>query len=327
MESTNRKLSELGAALGTPPVDVFICSASFESRCRSIVDSLGTVKVTRSIVAYNLDFLPVVSGNLAYLSEKLSERTGKNQHFELGMDTSHPIRTADHIAHEVDAAIEGGGHRFVIDVTTFTRESLLILVRYLKGSLKTSDSVLFLYAHAKEYSTGDEDREKWLTKGIREVRSVLGYPGDLLPSRLNHLIILVGFEDERALSLIRECEPARISLGLGDPVEPGTRPHQDVNEHRFAKLKHFLQSVSEFAFKGYDAEATYRTLKEQVRATPGLNTIVAPMNTKVSTLGAAALALEDRSIQLCYAQANVYNHSRYSLPDDNFYAFTVPGLP
>ena len=327
MESINRKLSELGTTLGTTPIDVFICSASFESRCRSIVDSLGPVEVRRSIVAYNIDFLPVVRQDLAYLSEKLIERTGKNQHFELQIDTGQPIRTADNIAREVGAVIEGGGHRFVIDATTFTRESLLILVRYLKSRLKTSDSVQFLYAHAKEYSIGDEYKKKWLSKGIREVRSVLGYPGDFLPSRRNHLIILVGFEDDRALSLIRECEPAFISLGLADPIEAGTGAHQSANEHRFAQLKHFLHSVSEFVFRGYDSEATYKVLKERVNAAPDLNAIIAPMNTKISTLGAAALALEDRSIQLCYAQANIYNYSRYSLPDDNFYAFTLPGLP
>ena len=74
-----------------------------------------------------------------------------------------------------------GAHRFVIDATTFTRESLLILVRFLKQSLKTSDSVQFLYAPAKEYSIGTQYEDKWLSRGIREVRSVLGYPGDFLP--------------------------------------------------------------------------------------------------------------------------------------------------
>ena len=215
----------------------------------------------------------------------------------------------------------------MIDTTTFTREALLILVCFLKQSLKASDSVQFLYTHAKEYSIGDEYEDKWLSKGIREVRSVLGYPGDFLPSRRNHLIILVGFEDERAISLIRECEPALISLGLGDSTEAGTDVHQSTNEHRFARLKSYLDLTYDFIFKGYDAEGTYKILDDRVRAATELNTIIAPMNTKISTLAAASLALENKSIQICYAQASIYNYSRYSLPDDNFYLFRLAGLP
>ena len=327
MQNINKQLSELNSALSGAPIDVFICSASFEDRCMSITDNLGTAQIEKSIVAYNANFQSLVQSNLTYLSEKLNERTAQHQTVELALYTSKPIRTADQIAREVGAAVRAGAHRFVIDTTTFTRESLLVLVRFLKQSLKTSDSVQFLYAPAKEYSTGDEYKNKWLSKGIREVRSVLGYPGDFLPSRRNHLIILVGFEDDRAISLIRECEPALISLGLGDSAEASTGPHQSTNEHRFARLKSSLDSASDFVFKGYDAEATRKILKERVRAAPDLNTIIAPMNTKISTLAAAALALENESIQICYAQANIYNYSRYSSPNDNFYLFRLAGFP
>ena len=205
---------------------------------------------------------------------------------------------------------------------------MLILIRFLKQSLKPSDSVYFLYAHAKEYSVGDQHEYKWLSKGIHEVRSVLGYPGNLLPSRRNHLIILVGFEDERALSLIRECEPGRISLGLGDSPETGFDSHKNTNEYRLDRLKYFLaESTSDFIFKAYDAEATRRILLEQVHSTPDMNTIIAPMNTKISALAAATVALENKAIQICYAQANIYNFDRYSLPDKDFYLFRLAGFP
>ena len=327
MQNINKQLSELNSTLSDAPIDMFICAASFEDRCKSITDSLGTLQIEGSIVAYNQNFKTLVQKNLTYLSEKLTELTAQDRHVELALDTSKPIWTADHIAREVGAAIQAGAHRFVIDVTTFTRESLLVLVRFLKQSLEESDSVQFLYAHAKEYSVGDKYEDKWLSKGIREVRSVLGYPGDFLPSRRTHLIILVGFEDERAISLIRECEPALISLGLGDSAETGTGPHQSTNEHRFARLKSSLDSASNFVFKGYDAEATRKILKNRVSAAPGLNTIIAPMNTKISTLATAALALENESIQICYAQANIYNYSHYSSPSDNFYLFRLAGFP
>lgn len=317
------KLSQLSLQLGEDPIDVFVCSSSFEERCKSIVDHLESTEIRQAIVAYNENFGDLVAKNLEYLHNRL----GTNQCQPLALDTNNPIKTGDRIAESIESCLLPTPQRFVIDTTTFTRESLLILIRCLKQYLKDSDCVRFLYAHAKEYSIGDPFEDKWLSKGIREVRSVLGYPGDLLPSRQSHLIILVGFEDERALSLIRECEPSRISLGVGDEAEMGTLPHQKTNVHRFDRLKSFLGSVEQFTFKGYDADATKEVLKQQIAAAPDFNTIIAPMNTKISTLGAAALALEDESIQLCYAQANIYNYARYSIPDDDFYLFTLLGIP
>ena len=328
MENVHSQLTHLNSQLGETPIDVFICSASYEARCKSITDHLGDIRPIHSIVAYDEYFLPLVEKNLGYLTERLVAKSGEKQHFKLTLDSNQPIRTADNIAEKIGGVIRTEPQRFVIDTTTFTRESLLILICFLKQSLKPSDSVDFLYAHAKEYSAGDEYKDKWLSKGIREVRSVLGYPGDLLPSRRNHLIILVGFEDERALSLIRECEPAHISLGIADKAEAGTGPHQNTNEHRLARLKNFLvESSSDFVFKGYNAEVTRKILLEQVVSFPDLNTIIAPMNTKISTIAAGALALENKAIQICYAQANIYNYSRYSLPDQDFYLFRLPGFP
>ena len=159
------------------------------------------------------------------------------------------------------------------------------------------------------------------------MRSVLGFPGELVPSRKSHLIVLVGFQDERALSLIRQCEPFRVSLGLADENEPATQPHQATNVARFSRLKSILDQVEEFQFKGYDAEATASILQEQIAGAPDLNTIIAPMNTKISTVGAASLALRDSTIQLCYAQPNSYNYQNYSVPDDDYYLFQLPAFP
>ena len=49
------------------------------------------------------------------------------------------------------------------------------------------------------------------------------------------------------------------------------------------------------------------------------------MNTKMSTVGSLLLALENETVQLCYAPANVYNVERYADPDDDYYLL-VPDL-
>lgn len=328
MNTIHKHLTSLSSTFGDEPIDLFICSASFEDRCKSIIDNLGDAVLNRTIVAYNVCVMSLVRDNLNYISRALVSRVGMQKHFELEVDSSQPIRTADNIVEAVRYVIGKEAQRFVIDTTTFTRESLLILVRFLRAVLKPIDTVDFLYAPAKEYSLGDVGAQKWLSKGIREIRSVLGYPGDLLPSRHNHLIILVGFEDERALSLIRECEPSLISLGIADGLEMDTRRHQATNERKLARIKSIVgDSTTEFVFKGYNVEATREVIWRQVKRMPGYNTIIAPMNTKMSTLAAAALALENAQIQICYGQPDLYNHSNYSAPNTDFYLFHLPGIP
>jgi hypothetical protein len=315
-------LENLPARLSDTPIDLFICSASFEDRCRSVVDNLGELAPNRALVAMNVRLGAKVSKHCDHLASRL----GKSVSVVM-LDSDNPISSADSISRSVEEPLASGAKRIVIDVTTFTRESLLILLRFLRYKCKGDQTVEFLYAHAKEYSIGDPVEDKWLSKGIREIRSILGYSGDLLPSKRNHLIILVGFEDERAINLINQFEPAKISLGVGDPLEVGTLPHQHVNVHMCSRLKGMIEEVEEFTFKAYDAEATWSTLREEAVKGGDLNTIIAPMNTKISTIGAAMFAMENEAVQLCYAQPNLYNYDRYSIPDNDFYLFSIDGFP
>jgi hypothetical protein len=314
--------SELKDTLAGKPIDVFICSASYESRCVSVASSIDRSSVAAAVVAMNDSYREVVQSQFTELCGLFS---GKCKPLHLTSDN--PIRSADRMTDVIGGLLGDSSQRILIDITTLTRESLLMLMRFLQSRLAAGSTVEFVYNHAKDYSIGDPPKDKWLSRGIREVRSVLGFPGELVPSRKSHLIVLVGFEDERALSLIRQCEPFRVSLGLADETEPATEPHQVTNVARFSHLKSILDEVEEFQFKGYDAEATARVLQEQIARAPELNTIIAPMNTKISTVGAASLALRNAAIQLCYAQPNAYNFPNYSAPDDDYYLFQLPAFP
>lgn len=315
---THDLLKHLKTRVCKEPIDLFLASLSFEKRCTSIVESLDNYKPIRSVVVFNEKLGSTVKQGLSYFKDRL----GAGCDFAL-IDGDNPLLTADSILEKVSKSLPNHRARIVIDTTTFTRESLLVLLRFLYEVRSRISRVEFLYAHAKEYSIGDTKDEKWLSKGIREVRSVLGFPGDLLPSRDNHLVVLLGFEDERALNLVREFEPSVISLGVGDRGESGTEPHQDVNDDRCEKLKSVLPSVNLFTFTAYDAFKAKSIIRQQIDKFPGLNAVIAPMNTKISTIGAGLLAIEDNTIQICYAQPNIYNYERYSLPDDDYYGFAI----
>ena len=75
-----------------------------------------------------------------------------------------------------------------------------------------------------------------------------------------------------------------------------------------------VSKVEQFQFSCVDPRNAKRAIIEQAKKFPEHNTVLAPMNTKVSTLGAALAAFEEESLQVCYAHPSAYNTATYSLP-------------
>jgi hypothetical protein len=322
MKSEIIKLESLADHIAEP-VDLFICCASYESRCRSLADRLPLDRVRKAIVAETEHRTRYVSEH----GDHLRALFGKIAANAL-LHPNDPVTTADALQRNLVIGLKGA-RRILVDITTFRHETLLILTKLLILNVKENMAVQFAYVGASEYSVGDKDDEKWLSKGVSDVRSVLGYPGVILPSRRQHLIVLVGFEHERASELIKAYEPSVISLGLGRSGTATSDKHDVANRH-FHQLVTATAStygeVRKFEFACDDPLDAQMAIERQIRGVRGHNTVVAPMNTKLSTLGVVLAAQQDESIQLCYARANQYNYRAYSSPKDECYLVTLPEM-
>jgi hypothetical protein len=307
LDKINERLSQ--------PIDLFICSASYEKRCETVAGRLASRDVTRVIVAENRNHVEFHGGSAQLLMETFGEKASL-----VALDTSDPLFTADSLKSHLSQVEDRVGGQIVVDITTFTRESLLILLALLRRTFKQS-KVRLLYVNAAEYSLNEPDETKWLSRGIADVRSVLGFAGAMLPSRRLHLVVLVGFEYDRAAELIRAYEPSVVSLGYDDSAEPGAVRHRAAQQHNLERIRAMYINAQEFRFSGYDPLMCKAAIEEQVRRFPDANTVVAAMNTKLSTVGAALAAIDNESIQLCYAQAAVYNYLHYSTPGSTCYFF------
>jgi hypothetical protein len=144
---------------------------------------------------------------------------------------------------------------------------------------------------------------------------VLGYPGASRPSRKSHLIVLVGFESDRAERLLDEYQPHVISLGFGQDGTATSSKHQHVTRLAFGQLASKAK-YNEFEFFCDDVAAVESAVAIQVSRFPDCNVVIAPMNTKLSTVGVAGAAFRNDDIQLCYASASRYNVEGYSRPGD-----------
>ena len=304
-------------------LDTFVCSASFEGRCLSVPKMLArdTDWNGRVLIASNSLRIPAVQRNQDELASLFAHGT------VCQLDTDDPLITADRLIGDLRGLLPKGRapQTIGLDITTFTRESLLIVFRCLVELVGQNDSVVGFYNRAQSYEGSEGDQ--WLSRGVREVRSVLGYPGDLKPTRRNHLVMLAGFEDDRSLQLTTELEPSVLSLGTPDPRTGHAYVHDEKMQTRKARwLAHLGCVVREFAFDGYGLKDCMESIGKAARAEPSMNVIVAAMNTKISTLAAGAYALTNPEVQVSYLQPDAYNHERYSVAANEVYWFDLSSV-
>jgi hypothetical protein len=272
-------------------------------------------EVKTVVVLENIDFSAAIAENAAFIKERFQGRAKT-----IGLRTDRPLYVADTLKQELLPLLDACEGLCLIDVTTLTHEEVLIMVRLL-ADRAPSGRIVLAYTGAEEYSVNTDPKEKWLSKGVRDARPVLGYPGTMLPSQKLHLIILVGFEHERAQDLIQRYEPALVSLGLGQKEESLSVAHHLKNAEFHERVRDFAQdvtastaSVHTFEFSCIDPVAAARSIGSESQRFSGYNVAVCPMNTKPSTIGCALAAIENQSIQLVYVQPVEYNTLGYSTP-------------
>jgi hypothetical protein len=314
------KKSELNASL--EHLDLFICSSSFEDRCFSIAREVKKTHTNfKSIIFYSENEYQEIIEN----AEKLSVLLEGCENIKVPLNTTAPLKNAVTINDTLNTIFENKVFgNILIDITTFTHETLLVLYRLLEFKRSSFENLHVSYVCAHDYSTDTEDpREKWLSSGISQIRSVIGYPGVSSPARNNHLIVLFGFESDRTKSLIEELQFDTISLGFGAEGKSIANNLQAINYERHNELMKYYVNANKFELSLIDPFETQADLQKQIDKFPNHNTVIAPMNTKISTLGAALLAIKNPKVQLIYAKPVDYNAKSYSQAGEHYYIFKV----
>ncbi|QTH70314.1 hypothetical protein [Pseudoalteromonas xiamenensis] len=275
-----------------------VCSASFDSRW-AVIPEIVHSKM-RVYVVTHCSYGVKASEAARFSYEPLNLTNGKP--FDLWKD----------IAGKIIPIIQKSENQVTIDITAFDTETLLFIVTQIKA-LELGAKVKFVYLGADSYSTS-------LMSGVKSVRTVLGYPGIFSPSKkFHHLIILLGFELDRAKELILSYEPSSISIGIGedcykDDFSEQNRISSELVQDFVQSLGHVYRDVAKFCFSSKDAIQTKKAILDEAKKYEDSNILISPMNTKVSTVGAALAALENEELKLCYVEPLEYDTENYSEP-------------
>lgn len=305
----------------TDDFDLFICSSSFEERCFTIPKEVNKAFLNKiSLVFYNENEYEEIITNANKLVETLSAESKK-----ITLNTNNPIQNAIEINNVLEGMLEAGSVRkILLDTTTFTHETLLIILRLLYLKKDKYQELYSVYVGAKDYATTESEKaKKWLSSGISSIRTVVGYPGVLSPARNNHLIVLFGFESDRTRNLIEELQFDTISLGFGAEGKSIDQTLQEINYERHCDLKNAYRNAHDFQLSLIDPLETKNDILKQISLFPNYNTVIAPMNNKISTIGAALVAIENPKVQLIYAKPIEYNVADYSKSREDCYLHKI----
>lgn len=300
-------------------IDLFICSSSFEERCFSLPNVIKDISPQQTLIIFNKNEYQ----EIIYNADKIQVLFGKKT-TKVAISSDEPIKSSQLINSSIEDVFKKKIDNILLDATTFTHESLLVIIKLLYFRKDRFKKLFVGYVGANDYSLNEEKLEdKWLSNGIKEIRSVLGYPGSLSPARNYHLIILFGFELERTKKLIDESQFDRISIGFGYKGKSIQNKFQELNCDRHKELVKSYPLAEEFEISLIDPYEARDKILEQAQKYPNYNIIVAPMNNKISTVGASLAAIINPKIQIIYAKSVNYNVNGYSTPKDDCYIFEV----
>jgi hypothetical protein len=292
--------------------DVFIVSASYEDRCFTVAQNVKTRPFDKIFVAGNINHVDYIEPNWNKLCAVLGGKA-----IRILLNSDKPIVTADKCIDAISTFASKPSLTILLDISTFTREALFILIGILRKILRQGTKITCIYNSAQRYG--------WLTHGISDIRSVLGFSGNIIPSRKNHLIVLPGYEVERAVHLFAAYEPNLLSIGYNsreESVDPKLFDDQMIFFKRLCSI-YSAATVKQFQFSARDPFKTRNTILDYAKGFSEFNTILAPLSTKLSSVGACLACLENENIQLCYAQPMAYNIHDYSVPSNDVFAFDI----
>lgn len=307
-------------------IDLFISSSGFEQRSTAVGTTLDANNVKKAVIYHiegtyqrSVENMEKVKKNLPALNIEVYQKNNPLVIFDVFYRAFDALRINSDSKSKLNV---------VIDITTFTREVLLILIKTisLKSFIDFFD-VMLIYTPAESYS--GENENFWLTKGVRDIRSVLGYSGMPSPSKNLLLVVLIGFEEERTNEIIKAYEPNLLVIGkpsqsssVNDEVN-----HISLEKYNFIKEKYQSIISDEFEFSCDDVLETTAKIDSVIQQYQAdYNIVIAPLNNKISTLGVALAGLQNECVQICYASANQYNIESYSKKSDYFLIYNFNEL-
>jgi len=202
--------------------------------------------------------------------------------------------------------------RITIDITTFTKSYLLSLLRFLRK--RYPKAILRIL-----YTKGIYPENESLTWGVKDITTLPHFGGSRLDKKNSILVLLLGYEDDRAYGIWKFIEPLRTVAIIADPPTylGADKPSKKFNEAILDHPDTIKDKVS-----AMDPLETKNKLSELYndKKYEDLSFFIAPLGTKMQLVGVYLFFAEEIELnvgapraQIIYAYPARYNEKNILL--------------
>jgi len=303
------KLEKIETITEGRPDDVFICCGSPEERCK------GTIMKLSPNYKSNAVFLLRYTDHGSQKRERnIKEMKGKldivGEIVEIPVDERKPLALLMDIIQNIEQyALEPEKPRVTIDISTIIKWHLLIFFKALDLRYPQKE-VRILYTEPKDYVT---ELFQPLSFGIDKIFPIPTCSGYYDFSKDSLLVLLLGYEGDRALAIFEEVDPADCLLLISKPAY-----HEEWEGRTEEMNKGIINIVGKSKIKYVDsrnsvlvAHQLYDILSNSLYSE--YNHIISPLGTKPQTLGLHLyLSTKPPNTSLIYGSPLRHNEPFYS---------------
>jgi hypothetical protein len=183
-----------------------------------------------------------------------------------------------------------------LDISTMPREVMWWSLSFLAAA---ECKLSYIYHRPLTYS------DDWLTRDTARPRLVYQHSGIAKLGKPTALLLLNGFDTERAEQMIQFFEPRVLLLGL----QKGSQfRNEERNIQGGEKLRQIMRNLSIFEMDAYSEDHGFRAIVEKVKPIlPDYNLIAASLGPKTSAIAMFRVATMFPEIALAYAPSRQFN--------------------
>ena len=287
------------------PDDLFICCASFEERCLSSAAKMGTDFLTKYAVIFGFEeplYQKQVEHNMFRLQTELRKKTTEGI-FVISCQRENPlegINQLENVLRQCKLKTDGGPF-ITVDISGFTKIYLLELLHYLVIN-KSLEIPRLLHTTQRYLPTK-------LTRGVEQITTIPNFFGSPLLEKATVLVLFLGFEPERALTVWKQFNPTRTIALITNPPRHGNVDYlkyaQQNNSDLLSQPAVEVRDVS--ADNPYAVKGVLEAIHEETK--DSFNMVIGPFGTKPQVAGVFLFYLEHRKVQVVYSFPSTYTRS------------------
>jgi hypothetical protein len=293
------RLNEYGAD------DLFICCASFEDRCFSGASRLGASFRTRFSIIFVIEepfYTKEVDTNLSKLQGQLGRHTAEGV-YVIRCQRDNPTEAISQLKNIWPRCKpKDSDEPFItVDISGFTKIYLLQLLHHLVAEQNLGIPRLI---HTTQSYAATR-----LTRGVEQITTVPNFFGTISFEKQTLLVLLLGFEPERSLSVWKHFNPARTIALISNPPRDGQMDYLEYARKNNASLlsQPGVEVKDVPPDDPYGVRNTLESIYHDVRDT--FNMVLGPFGTKPQTVGVFLFCLEHPKVQVIYSYPTSYTRS------------------